>query len=420
MPAQTEGWGVTTVKSSRFATGSGRLARNPLALAVVSLTALMFLSVGGVPAGAASGLKASAPGVTSSTITVGIDIPLSGPVASAGLGLEPAFQSIADWADAHGGINGRKLVIDFVDNAYDPTTSITAVKQLVQQDHVFAVDDNFGTPPTQATYQYLNGLGIPDINIYAGDPPFVNPITKDTFELFPTYTTQGTVFGNYVKSTYPGEKVGIFYQDDGFGMPYAQAFAKVLGSAVVNQQSYQPTAVDFTSQIDALHASGAQVVGCFCIFSEIAQLLQYSASTGWGVHVVTSFGTGDQTTVGLVGAADSNGVVSDAFFHPDTELSNPQVKLLQGIFAKYAPGKPFTDNALIGLGGGQLLVDQLRAAGTNPTRASLLQAITHDKFTGVWYGSVAESAKNHNAWNCITLTKLVNGTLTTFGKTVCK
>jgi branched-chain amino acid transport system substrate-binding protein len=401
--------------------GSLRNNRNRLGLGFLLAVSLTAAACSSTPSsgGSGSGLTASAPGVTSSTITIGIDVPLSGPVASSGLGLEPAFKAVADWANANGGINGRKLKFDFVDTAYDATTAATVVKQLVQQDNVFAIDDNFGTPPVQATYQYLNEQGVPDINAYAGDPPFVNPITTDTFELFPTYATQGKVFGEYAKSAYPGAKVGTFYQDDGFGMPYAQAFSSVLGSQVVSQQSYQPTAVDFTTQIAALHAAGVSVIGCFCIFSPMSALLQYAASTNWNVHVITSFGTGDETIVGLVGAKDSNGVVSDTFFHPVTETSNPEVQLLQGIFNKYQPGHTFNDNAMIGLGGAQLLVEQLRAAGKNPTRASLLQAMTTQKFTGVWYGDVAESATNHNAWTCINLTKLVNGTLTTFGSTTC-
>lgn len=408
------------MKRHRYKLRGGSFVRNPIVLGLVSLSALAFMCLGITPAGASSnGLQASAPGVTSNSILIGIDVPLSGPVAASGLGLEPAFKSVEAWANAHGGINGRNLKIDFVDNAYDPTTSITVVKKLVQQDNVFAVDDNFGTPPVQATYQYLNQQEVPDINAYAGDPPFVEPITKQTFELFPTYSTQGTNFGHYVAKTYPGQKVGIFYQNDGFGMPYEQAFAKVLGTAVVSKQPYEPTAVDFTSQIQALKASGAKVVACFCIFSQIAQLLKYSASTGWNAHVVTSFGTGDQTTVGLVGAKDSNGVVSDIFFNPVTEPTNPEVKMLTGILHKYSPSTPVNDNVMIGLSAAQLLVEQLRAAGKNPTRASLLNAMETKKFTGNWYQNVAESSTNHNAWTCIKLTKLVNGQLTTFGGITC-
>jgi ABC-type branched-subunit amino acid transport system substrate-binding protein len=56
------------------------------------------------PAGAAS-----TPGVTSTTVTIGATTPLTGPAAPGYDEIAPAMQAIFAWANANGGVNGRKI-----------------------------------------------------------------------------------------------------------------------------------------------------------------------------------------------------------------------------------------------------------------------------------------------------------------------
>ena len=61
------------------------------ALMAVALAACT--SSGTTKSGNSSGRTASAPGVTASTITIGTDMPMTGPAAPSGLAFVPAFQA---------------------------------------------------------------------------------------------------------------------------------------------------------------------------------------------------------------------------------------------------------------------------------------------------------------------------------------
>src|SRR5438132_13429656 len=84
------------------------------------------------------------PGVTSSMITIGGTVPITGPAAlfgSVGRGADAYFK----YVDAHGGVAGRKVKYVYLDDAYDPAKTVQLTRQLVEQDHVFAIFNTVGT-----------------------------------------------------------------------------------------------------------------------------------------------------------------------------------------------------------------------------------------------------------------------------------
>jgi ABC-type branched-subunit amino acid transport system substrate-binding protein len=78
--------------------------------------------------------------VTSTAIDVGALATLSGPIAADFGPIVPGVEAYFDMVNAHGGINGRKLVMAHaLDDGGSPTQNADLARTLVQQDHVFAV-----------------------------------------------------------------------------------------------------------------------------------------------------------------------------------------------------------------------------------------------------------------------------------------
>src|SRR6516165_10108883 len=116
-------------------------------------------------ASSSAALTASAPGITSTTITIGSHQPLTGPVAPGYSEIAPASNAYFAYVNAHGGVYGRKIVYKYLDDAYNPTTTSTVVRQLVLQDNVYAVFNGLGTPTHLAVVSFLNAQKIPDVFI---------------------------------------------------------------------------------------------------------------------------------------------------------------------------------------------------------------------------------------------------------------
>src|SRR3954471_19290986 len=103
------------------------------------LVALAALAV--VPV-ALAGAQAQ-PGVTSSAVTIGGTVPISGPAAlfgSVGRGADAYFK----YVNAHGGVNGRKIKYVYLDDGYDPSRTVQLTRQLVDQQHVLAIFNSIG------------------------------------------------------------------------------------------------------------------------------------------------------------------------------------------------------------------------------------------------------------------------------------
>src|SRR5438094_10154079 len=109
---------------------------------VAALAAVLVLAAGcgGKSSGSGgAGGKASAPGVTATTVTIGSHQPLTGPAAPGYSEISPASKAYFDYVNANGGINGRKIIYKYVDDAYNPTTTVDVVHRLVLQDKVVAI-----------------------------------------------------------------------------------------------------------------------------------------------------------------------------------------------------------------------------------------------------------------------------------------
>ena len=187
-------------------------------------------------------LTASAPGITPTTITIGSHQPLTGPAAPGYSEIAPASNAYFQYVNANGGVYGRKIIYKYLNDAYDPTTTASVVRQLVLQDNVYAIFNGLGTPTHLAVVKYLNQSKVPDVFVASGCECWDNPGTyPDTFGWQLDYIREGKILGQYIKQHFPGKKVGVFYQDDDFGNGGLTGIKdEVPASSIVSTQPYQP------------------------------------------------------------------------------------------------------------------------------------------------------------------------------------
>ena len=119
----------------------------------------------GVLAPAAS---AQAPGVTATTINIGATVPLTGPAAPGYDEIAPAMDAVFAWADAHGGVYGRKIKYTYLDDQYNPAETATLTRKLILQDNIFADVGSLGTPTQAAVQAFLNSQKVPQLFIESG------------------------------------------------------------------------------------------------------------------------------------------------------------------------------------------------------------------------------------------------------------
>src|ERR1700743_3220115 len=123
---------------------------------------------------AAAPAVAQTPGVTATSIKIGQTEPYSGP-ASANSSNGTADQAFFQKLNDEGGINGRKIDFDSVDDAYAPPRTLEQTRKLVEQDNVAFLYRSMGTAPNMAVAKYLNDRKVPQLFIASGASNWNDP-----------------------------------------------------------------------------------------------------------------------------------------------------------------------------------------------------------------------------------------------------
>ncbi|HEY3541895.1 MAG TPA: ABC transporter substrate-binding protein [Gaiellaceae bacterium] len=346
-------------------------------------------AVAAIAVSAAGGATRATPGVTSTSIQIGGTFPLTGP-ASLYKTIPFAEKAYFDYVnDTRGGVNGRKINFEILDDGYDPSKTVPLAQQLVEKDKVFAVFGSLGTAPGLATWDYLNRNKVPQVQLATGDSYWGFSGARKypwTTGWQPDYPGEAKLYGKYIAKNTPNAKVGVLYQNDAFGKNYYAGLRVGMGakkSNIVDAESYDSTNPDVTQQILALKSKGADTLAIFAIPTQAITALIVATKIGW--HPQVFLGNVSSNRIFLLSAAgkgaDVNGVISSTYLASNTaQPSLAGSKLAAQIVDQYAPALKTTfangdANVMYGLAQGWTFVYALQRAGKNPTRAGLMKAL---------------------------------------------
>src|SRR5437868_11072796 len=207
--------------------------------------------------------KKYGPGVTDTEIKIGQTVPYSGPASafsSYGRVMAGYFQMLNE----KGGINGRKVNLISLDNAFSPPKAVEQTRKLVEDDGVLADAGTVGTVPNIAIQKYLNQNKIPHLFPSAGGRRFNDPKQFPwTVPNYPGFEMEGQIFGKYILKNLPNAKVAVLYQNDDYGKDFLAGLKAAFsggGKQVTAEASYELSDPTVDSQIVQLKSSGADVL----------------------------------------------------------------------------------------------------------------------------------------------------------------
>ena len=381
-----------------------RRSKRTLALAAV-------LSAGAL---AATALPAQAfsphteAGITASTIKLGITVPMTG-AASPGYNKVPAaMQAYFNYVNDNGGVYGRKIQLVVKDDGYLPQNAVAKTNELILKDNVFATVGQLGTANNLAIASGVNlgRRGIPSLFVNTGYSGFANAKAfPTTYALLPSYIMEAKIMGQYIKENFAGKKLALVYQDDDFGSDALAGFkaAGVNFDLKIPYASGSQSLAAGGTWAGKIKAAGADVTVVFGVSSATGPLL--AAAAGLGVKTQWILGSvgGDATTLKAIGvpAYILTGAIGASFVPSPADSNDEYVKMFQDVNTKYNAGAAFDNNVLIGMNSALLTVEALRAAGKNPTRASLLAAIASkgSSWASASFAPLNYSASSHVGYN---------------------
>jgi branched-chain amino acid transport system substrate-binding protein len=328
------------------------------------------------------------PGVTSSTITLGGTIPISGPAAaygSVGRGADAYFK----YVNSRGGVFGRRIVYRFLDDEFEVGKTILLTRQLVEQDNVLAIFNSVGTEHALAIRSYLNDRKVPHLFVGSGVSKLATERKKYPWSMgyLPSFAGEGVIYGRHVAATRPRARIAVLYENSDFGKDMLNGLRRGLGAKgkIVATQAYEITDNDISSQMARLKSARADTLMLFAtpqfaIFGYVGafrlgwhpQVYVTSVSISPDIMKIAKFATSQKHVDGSLSIA----FVKD----PTSKLwaKDKTVRLYKSILKRFLPNaKPDDVFNYYGMAVAYTMVDTLRKAGSSPTREGVLRAATH-------------------------------------------
>lgn len=325
-------------------------------------------------------------GVSASQILIGSLMPYTGGAS--------AFASIGNTEAAYfkmineqGGVYGRKLLLDSVDDGYSPARAVQEVRKLVERDGVFLVLTPLGSAVNGAIQKYLNDKGVPQLFPISGSSRWNNPKEyKWTVPLLgrPDQQTEGGVYAEYILQRDKNAKVGVLYQNDEYGKDLLAGLRKGLGTAadktIVASRPYETTDAIIDSSIDSIRAAGANTLLVFALPKYCAQAIRRAGDIAWHPTIIVGVVCSSiDFALKPAGIQNARGVLTGLWSKDPSDpryAEDADVKAFRSFMAKYYPGGNVD---LINAGAymaAYSLVEILRRAGPQPTREKVLAIAT--------------------------------------------
>lgn len=297
-------------------------------LGIVALTSALALTVvgcsrGGGGADATGGAAAASPGITDTSISLGITTPLSGGTAGPGTCTVAGITAYFGAKNAEGGVkfgDGKTRTVDIkaLDDAYDPQKAKANYDQL--KDSVFAMTAGLGTPTNRAYREAAIADEVPQVLVMTGDPIF-SETNESPWQLgfVPIYQNEGEAFGKLLAASGENHKVAVLYQNDDYGEGYLEGFKNAVEGAsnieIVKELTYEATDTAVDAQLTELASSGADVFfNAMSITPLVISSLQKAQQLGWSPSWFLPSNTSSPTAILQPGGADAfPGVYSVSF-----------------------------------------------------------------------------------------------------------
>jgi branched-chain amino acid transport system substrate-binding protein len=383
------------------------------------------------------------PGVTDTEIKLGHTNDLAGTGGTPYGIITPAMNAyFSKVNDEDGGVCGRSITLLAEDDQYAPGPALEKTRKLVEQDEVLAIVGALGTAAHLGAVDYLNDPngdgdtsdGIPDLFVSTGFTGWANVETWPwTFGFIPDYDADGQILATYINENFPGQNVGVLYQNDPFGEDYLNSIKNNLADAslVVSEQSYEPGAPDLGSQIINIQGAGAEVVVLGAVPTASALAIVSANAQGYSPQWVVSYVNAHTTMASLIGGGTELEQLGQGFALLDGTIwdnygldavgdaDDPAMVEHARIMDTYS-GPGLSTLSVYGQGLAEMTVEALSGACDNLTREGLLQSVESIQgfspsmfLPGI---SVSFSSTDHRAIETLQPTRIeADGTLTAVG-----
>ncbi|MDP1417421.1 ABC transporter substrate-binding protein [Peribacillus simplex] len=339
------------------------MKKKKLAGAFLSLTL-----AAGVLAGCSSSGSSEKSSGDGDTIKIGVNLELSGGVASYGQSIAEGLE-LATAEINKEGIDGKKIKLIKVDNKSEASEATSGAIKLTSQDQVAAIVGAATSTNSIAQVQIAQDNKVPVISPSGTSPEITFSKDKLNDYIFRTSFIdpfQGTVAANFATKEIKAKSAAIYIDSasdysKGLAAAFKEQFEK-NGGKIVAEEAYIAKDTDFRSTLTRLKSAKPDFIFLPGYYEEAGLIVKQARETGLDVPFMGGDGWDSPKLIEIAGAkALNNTFITNHYSSgdPDEKIQN----FVSAFKAKYKDKSPDAFNAL-GYDTGYFLADAIKRAGS--------------------------------------------------------
>ena len=297
---------------------------------------------------------ASAASSAQNEIKIGLVFPMTGPIATYGQesvnGMKMALEKINNE-----GVKGKKISLILEDDKGEPVEAANAVRKLIHVDHVSAILGSVASSNTLAGAPIAQEAGVSLVTPASTNEKVTkmgNYISRTCF----TDDFQGVVMAKFAMESLKKKNAVVIVDHSsdyskGLAKVFSEQFAKMGGTIVKGEFTYQQKDTDFRSLLTKVKRAKPDVVFLPGYYQEAGLILKQSRQLGLNVPFLGGDGWDSPTLQQLAGKEGIKGNYISSHFSPDDQ--DPKVQTFVTEYVKAYGQKP---GAMAALGYDTILV----------------------------------------------------------------
>ena len=274
---------------------------------------------------------------TLAQIKIGVNQPLTGPVAASGNFVVNGARIAADEINAKGGILGQKIQLVIEDNKSNPTEAVAAAEKLIVRDKVPVMMGAWSSTYTLAVMPKLMEYKVPMLVETSSSDKITISGNPYIFRISPTSGMEAEAFANRVGAL-KIRKADFLVVNNDWGKGAADVFAKMLkgkGVAIGVVETMDASAQDMNAQLSKIRSSDADTLFVTTAVEQLTLVLRQAHALGLKRQIITTGGSQSPDQLIEQAGAAANGSYHLLFFPPWFPEASPNPALAKAFVAEW-------------------------------------------------------------------------------------
>ena len=324
------------------------------------------------------------PGIFDDEVVFGQSAAFSGSSQVLGKGMRLGIEAAFHEANAAGGVHGRHLVLETLDDAYEPDIALENTNHLIDNAEVFALIGAVGTPTSRVAAPVAQ----------AADVPFIAPFTGAEFLRDPEFDNVLNVRASYYQETEAMvarltedlgvTRVGVLYQNDSFGQNGLDGATLALerrGLQPVSSGHYERNTSAVKAAVANILAGEPEAIIMIGSHAPVTRTIELVRREANPVFMAVSF-VGSRALANALAPDTENVYITQVVPQPHDE-EDPVVARYHAALAKYDARAEPQYVSLEGYLAGRLAIFGLEACLRELTRECFIQALHTDQVVDI-------------------------------------